>query len=63
MKSQRMICGTCKWNHLELEGTGLVASVEFYCRNEDSANYGAPNLYDDSCEDWEEKDENSAHNI
>ena len=57
MKSQRMICGTCKWNHLELEGTGLVASVEFYCRNEDSVNYGAPNLYDDSCEDWEEKDE------
>lgn len=55
MKSQRKICGTCKWNCFEVEGHGRRRHIEFYCRNEGSVNYGAPNLYDDSCEDWEEK--------
>lgn len=48
MKSQRKICGTCKWNCFEVEGRGPRRHIEYYCRNEDSVNYGAPNLYDAS---------------
>ena len=31
--------------------------AEFCCGNEDSDNYGMPTMYDDSCEDFEEKDD------
>lgn len=28
----------------------------FYCGNEESENYGASTFYDDSCNEWEEKE-------
>ena len=31
--------------------------AEFCCGNEDSDNYGVPTMYDDSCEDFEKKNE------
>lgn len=48
---KREICGTCKFNKFAPEGSGL-----FYCDNNDSDMYGIPSEYDDSCEDWEEKE-------
>jgi len=30
--------------------------IEFYCGNEDSDEYGVPTFYDDTCEEWEEKE-------
>ena len=31
-------------------------NAEFCCGNEDSDNYGVPTMYDDSCDDFEEKE-------
>ena len=42
------VCGTCKWN--------CRSDGEYCCGNDESENYGVPTLYDDSCEDWEEKE-------
>ena len=46
----REICGECKYNKYS------TTEKEFYCINTDSDNYGMPTMYDDSCEDFEEKD-------
>ena len=35
----------------------LQTEKEFYCSNTDSDNYGIATMYDDSCEDFEEKDD------
>ena len=45
----REICGECKYNKYS------TTEKEFYCSNTDSDNYGIPTMYDDSCEDFEEK--------
>lgn len=42
------VCGACRYNR--------YCGSEFCCGNEDSDNYGAPTFYDDSCEEWEEKE-------
>ena len=47
----REICGECKYNKYS------TTEKEFYCSNTDSDNYGMPTMYDDSCEDFEEKDD------
>ena len=47
----REICGECKYNKYS------TTEKEFYCSNTDSDNYGIPTMYDDSCEDFEEKDD------
>ena len=49
-------CGTCKYNTPEYEG-GTREVKDFYCDNEESECYGLPTAYDDSCEDWEEKED------
>ena len=49
-------CGTCKHNTPEYEG-GTRKVKDFYCDNEESEYYGLPTTYDDSCEDWEEKED------
>ena len=45
----REICGECKYNKYS------TTEKEFYCSNTDSDNYGIPIMYDDSCDDFEEK--------
>ena len=47
----REICVECKYNKYS------TTEKEFYCSNTDSDNYGIPTVYDDSCEDFEEKDD------
>ena len=46
----REICGECKYNKYS------TTEKEFYCSNTDSDNYGIPTMYDDSCEDFGEKE-------
>lgn len=48
-------CGNCKYNSVDRNRTGMNKLV-FYCGNEDSTEYGSPTFYDDSCEDFEEKE-------
>lgn len=48
------VCGTCKYNRHSYDDH---CKVEFYCGNKDSENYTVATFYDDSCDDWEEKDE------
>ena len=46
-------CGNCKYNTAEWKG---VHKLTFYCGNEESSEYGSPTAYDDSCEDFKEKE-------
>ena len=43
-------CGTCKYNYREKKDT-------FSCANEDSEYYASLTSYEDSCDEWEGKDE------
>ena len=52
----REICGTCTYNRYDNDGSGVRQSGGFYCGNENSECCGCPTFYDDSCEDWSEKD-------
>lgn len=49
----REVCENCKHNKRSNDGHG---NTEFCCRNEESENYGLPTLYDDTCDEWEEKE-------
>ena len=49
------ICGTCKWNKFDFDGSGVRQKGGFYCANEESVNCGCPIFYDDACDDWEAK--------
>ena len=49
-------CRTCKHNTPEYEG-GTREVKDFYYDNEESEYYGLPTAYDDSCEDWEGKED------
>ena len=51
----REICGECKYNERDFSKP-QNNGIEFYCDNEFSDNYGLPTMYDDSCEDFEEKE-------
>lgn len=46
-----MNCGNCKYSHYDKE------EQDFVCTNEDSENYGLPTMYNDSCEQYEDKQE------
>lgn len=48
MAETEPICANCKHNAKDDEN--------YYCNNEDSDCYGLPTMYDDSCEDFEEKE-------
>ena len=52
----REVCGECKYNKRDFSKPHNSGSAEFCCCNEDSDNYGLPTIYDDSCEDFEEKE-------
>ena len=51
----REICGECKYNKRDFSKPQNSSYAEFCCGNEDSDNYGVPTMYDDSCDDFEEK--------
>lgn len=44
------VCGTCLYNRWEGKDT-------FSCGNEESDNYGVQTFYDDTCEEWGEKED------
>ena len=52
----REICGECKYNKRDFSKPQNSVYAEFCCVNEDRDNYGVPTMYDDSCEDFEEKE-------
>ena len=52
----REICGECKYNKRDFSKPQNSGYAEFCCGNEDSDNYGVPTMYDDSCDDFEEKE-------
>lgn len=47
------VCGTCKYNQRTYDGH---CNAEFCCGNENSDYYSVPTLFDDTCDDWEEKE-------
>ena len=47
------VCGTCKHNKRSYDGH---CNSEFCCGNEESDNFSVPTFYDDTCDDWEEKE-------
>lgn len=44
------VCGECRYNKYSKD-CGC-----YYCDKEDSYNRGTSTFYDDTCEDWEEKE-------
>ena len=47
-------CGRCRYNrYLKKDGSG---QGDFACMNDESEYFGVETLYDDACEEWEEKD-------
>ena len=53
----KQCCGTCKFNKRYFSKPQNKGYAEFCCGNEESDNYGVPTMYDDSCDDFEEKDD------
>lgn len=49
-------CGTCKYNKRDFSKPQNQRYSEFCCGNEESDSYSVPTMYDDVCEDWEEKE-------
>lgn len=45
-------CGNCGWNCCESVGGRL----EFYCGNEESEMAGSLTDFEDTCDEWKEKD-------
>ena len=52
----REVCGTCKYNNRDFSKPQNSGYSDFCCGNEDSECYGVPTAYDDTCDDYEEKD-------
>jgi hypothetical protein len=50
------VCGNCKYNKRDFSKPQNTGYAEFCCGNEDSEEYGVPTFYDDSCDEWEEKE-------
>ena len=55
-ETMREICGECKYNKRDFSKPQNSGYAEFCCGNENSDNYGVPTYYDDSCDDFEEKE-------
>ena len=52
----REVCGNCKHNKRDFSKPQDDAYSDFCCGNEDSGNYGVPTFWDDTCDDFEEKE-------
>ena len=44
----RQVCGTCKFNKSDITG--------YYCNNGESDRYAEHTMFDDTCGEWEGKD-------
>ena len=51
------VCGECKYNERDFSKPQNSDYEEFCCGNKDSDNYGLLTMYDDSCDDFEEKEQ------
>ena len=51
------VCGNCKFSQYDYDGSGMRNSGGYYCCNERSINCGVPTLYDDTCDDFEDKED------
>lgn len=49
-------CGNCKYNKRDFSKPQNSGYAEFCCGNEDSSEYGVPTFFDDTCDDFEEKE-------
>lgn len=50
--SMKKCCGNCGWNCCEAVG----GRFKFYCGNEESEMAGTPTDFEDTCDEWKEKD-------
>ena len=48
----KQVCGMCKYNSYDKQDSS------FYCGNEDSWYYGCMTAYNDTCEEYTDKEEN-----
>lgn len=49
-------CGTCRWNKRDFSKPQGKGYSEFCCGNGESEYYGVPTMFDDTCDEWEEKE-------
>lgn len=56
----KQVCGTCKYNKRSFDGH---CNAEFCCGNLDSEYYCVPTFYDDTCDEWEDKDDGTDEHI
>ncbi|MBQ6416375.1 MAG: hypothetical protein IJJ65_09020 [Butyrivibrio sp.] len=52
----RECCGKCRYNKRDFSKPQNSGYIEFCCGNENSSEYGVSTLFDDVCDDFEEKD-------
>ena len=50
------MCGNCKWNRRDFSKPQNEGYAEFCCGNENGEYYGVPTFFDDTCDDWEDKE-------
>lgn len=50
------VCGNCRFNKYDFDGSGIRQKGGFYCNNERSENCGCPTAYSDTCNDFEDRD-------
>ena len=50
------VCGNCKYNKRDFSKPQNEGYAEFCCGNADSEYYAVPTMYDDTCDEWEEKE-------
>lgn len=55
-RTMRECCGNCKYNKRDFSKPQGKGYSEFCCGNEDSENYSVPTFWDDTCDDFEEKE-------
>ena len=53
----REICGECKYHKVDRKKNALwrYEQVSWYCENERSENCGYRTVYEDTCDEWEER--------
>lgn len=55
MDRMKKECRNCKFNKYSPDGDG-IRNHKWYCGNEYSENYGVPTFWDETCDDFEEKE-------
>jgi hypothetical protein len=50
------VCGNCKYNKRDFSKPQNAGYAEYCCGNENSEEYGVLTFYDDTCDEWEERE-------